>query len=604
MKQLAISSLKSALSLTFGFALVLATADLPAQTTTSDDVQILVRPRATKTEAGLHAAFSAKHGHEHHRIDPLSVRVVRVPAAEAAQLLNALNNDTGIDFAEPDATAQSFATTKTTTTTTTNVTANDPYYTNGTEWYLQKIQAPTAWTTTTGSSLVIVAVVDTGVNSTHPDLVGKVLTTGYDFVNNSTDTSDLNGHGTAVAGTISPVANNALGVVGVTWASPILPVRVLDATGSGLYSNIANGIIYAADHGARIINLSLGGTVASQTLQSAVNYAWSKQCVVVAAAGNSGPSSVPSYPAACTNVVAVSATDASDMHPVWSSYGSFVTVSAPGVNIATLYGTNQYALWSGTSFSSPITAGVVALMAAANTKLTNSQLVELLIKNSDDIGVAGYDPYFGYGRVNASRAVAAAKSFVSTDTIAPVASISSPANSSTVSGTISVKVSATDKVGITQLELYVDGLDSAKTTAATGTFAVNTTTYADGVHTIQVLAYDAAGNVGTATVSVTVKNSAVADTTPPVATITSPLTGSKIPATTAPLKISVSSTDNVGVVRTDLYIDGALFGSSTANPAAFAWTTSSVATGSHTLQAYAFDAAGNYGASTLVTVTK
>jgi subtilisin family serine protease len=234
---------------------------------------------------------------------------------------------------------------------------------------------------------------------------------GYDFVANDNDANDENGHGTAVAGTVSPASNNQVGVCGVAWSNPILPVRVLDANGSGNYSAIANGIIYAADLGAKVINLSLGGTSSSRALQDAVTYAWNKQCVLVAAAGNNG-SNVAFYPAACTNVVAVSATNVSDTRPTWSNFGSYVDLSAPGVDILSVFGNDQYAAWNGTSFSSPVASGVVALMAAANSTLTNVQLVDLLIKNSDDIGALGKDVYYGNGRVNANRAVTAAKNFV------------------------------------------------------------------------------------------------------------------------------------------------------------------------------------------------
>jgi subtilisin family serine protease len=324
--------------------------------------------------------------------------VIRAPKASAELLKGELARDANIEYVEPDFIAQALGT------------SNDPYFVQGSQWHLSKIQAPTAWDTTTGSSTQVVAVIDSGVRASHPDLVGKVMV-GYDFVANDNDANDENGHGTGVAGTLSPRSNNQIGVCGVAWANPILPVRVLDANGSGNYSAIANGIIYAADRGAKVINLSLGGTSSSRALQDAINYAWNKQCVIVAAAGNNG-SNVAFYPAACTNVVAVSATNASDTRPTWSNFGSYVDISAPGVDILSVYGTDQYAAWNGTSFSSPVASGAVALMAAANSTLTNLQLVDLLIKNSDDIGALGKDVYYGSGRVNANRAVTAAKNFV------------------------------------------------------------------------------------------------------------------------------------------------------------------------------------------------
>lgn len=390
-------------------------------------------------------------------------------------------------------------------------------------------------------------------------------------------------------------------MTGVAWANPILPVRVLGADGSGTYSAISNGIIYAADHGARIINLSFGGTSSSSTLQDAVNYAWNKQCVLVAAAGNNG-NEIPVYPAACKNVVAVSATNSSDTLPTWSNYGSYVDVSAPGESIGTLYGADQYAWWSGTSFSSPVTSGIVALMASANPQLSNSQLLDLLIKNCDDLGTVGYDVYYGYGRVNAFRAVVAAKNYVSPDTTRPIVTIASPANGSVVAATVNVSVSATDNVGVARVELYADSQLVAQAAGSSAVFSFNSLNYADGIHTLQARAYDAVGNVGTTSISVTFENSTVADTLAPIATITSPIDGSTI--TTHALKIYVSGTDNVAVTKLELYIDGKLSGSSTSSSAVFSWNTMKAARGSHTLQAYAYDATGHVGASALVTVWK
>ncbi len=373
-----------------------------AQGGDAEQVQLIVKIKPSMREADFKGRLNARGATQRGEIRGINARVVCTPKASAELLRKELESDertsAHIEYIEPDFIAQALGT------------SNDPYFLQGSQWHLSKIQAPTAWDTTIGSSSQIVAVIDSGVRASHPDLVGKVLV-GYDFVANDNDANDENGHGTGVAGTLSPGSNNQIGVCGVAWLNPILPVRVLDANGSGTYSAIANGIIYAADRGAKVINLSLGGTASSRALQDAVNYAWNKQCVLVAAAGNNG-SNVAFYPAACTNVVAVSATDASDSRPTWSNFGSYVDVSAPGVDILSVYGSDQYAAWNGTSFSSPVASGVVALMAAANSTLSNVQLVDLLIKNSDDIGALGKDVYYGNGRVNANRAVTAAKNFV------------------------------------------------------------------------------------------------------------------------------------------------------------------------------------------------
>ena len=391
------SSFRS-LSLLLAAALAALGSHTLAQRVDTGEVQLIVKMKPSMPEAVFKGKLNARGATQRSEIRGIAARVIRAPKASADLLKGELARDANIEYVEPDFIAQALGT------------SNDPYFVQGSQWHLSKIQAPTAWDTTTGSSSQVVAVIDSGLRASHPDLVGKVLV-GYDFVANDNDANDENGHGTGVAGTLSPRSNNQIGVCGVAWANPILPVRVLDANGSGNYSAIANGIIYAADRGAKVINLSLGGTSSSRALQDAINYAWNKQCVIVAAAGNNG-SNVAFYPAACTNVVAVSATNASDTRPTWSNFGSYVDISAPGVDILSVYGTDQYAAWNGTSFSSPVASGVVALMAAANSTLTNVLLVDLLIKNSDDVGALGKDVYYGSGRVNANRAVTAAKNFV------------------------------------------------------------------------------------------------------------------------------------------------------------------------------------------------
>ena len=563
------------------------TPGLNAQAAPKREVQILVKPKPSLSESALDALLSSLGARQHDSIPALDVRIIRVPQQASEKLLLALQRNQDVEYAEPDFIATAIGT------------ANDPYFTGGNQWYLTKIQAPQAWDSSTGNSTGIVAIIDTGVRASHPDLSGKVLQ-GYDFINNDSDATDDNGHGTAVAGLCSAASNNGIGMAAVAWANPILPVKVLGADGSGTYSGIANGITWSADCGARIINLSLGGTSSSRTLQDAVNYAWNKKSVIIAAAGNNG-NNTAFYPAACKNVVAVSATTSSDTRPSWSNYGSYVDLSAPGENILTLQGSSSYASWNGTSFSSPITSGVAALMAAANPALSNASIVDLLLKNCDDIGAAGYDVYFGNGRVNANRAVAAALATVQADTTAPTLTISSPSDGSVVSGLVGINVSATDNTGVSRIELYLDGVLFAQSNSASATFSWDTLNSTDGTHSLEARAYDAANNVGSKFISVEVRNSPVEDAIAPSVAITSPSNNSSLGRTT---KISISASDNVGISKVELFIDGKLFGTSTSESSSFTWNTSKVAKGAHTLQAYAHDAAGNIGSSLLVTVYK
>lgn len=552
------------------------------------EVSLIIKPKADMPEAALHALISAHGGRGERNIPQLNARVVRLPAKAAEKALEAIAKHKNVEYVEPDFTATALNT------------ANDPQFTSGNQWALQKIAAPLAWNTTVGSSNVIVAVIDSGVTATHPDLAGKVLP-GYDFINNDADATDDNGHGTAVAGLIGAATNNGIGMAGVSWNSMILPVKALGADGNGSYSAISNAIIWAADRGARVINLSLGGTAASTTLQNAVNYAWNRNCVVIAAAGNSG-NDIPQYPGACNNVVAVSATNSSDVRPSWSNFGSYVDISAPGVNVLTLQGANSYSNWNGTSFSSPITAGVVALMASANSSLNNAALVNTLLANADDIGTAGYDVYYGNGRVNANRAVQAALGAVLVDTTAPSVSITSPANGSTVAGTINVNLSSSDNVGVTRTELFINGSLFGSSTSAAASFSWNTTAFADGVYSLEARAYDAANNIGSRTVSVTVQNAVIVDTTAPSVAIISPTNGSRLRSKRT--NIDVRASDNVGVTRVELFINGNFFGASTSSAPRFVWNTGRIPNGTYTLQSFAYDAAGNIGASSVISVRK
>jgi thermitase len=558
-----------------------ANAQRPAETVAG---QILIKPGKGLSETALHALLSRQGGREIDSIPQIGVRVISVPAAAYERILKALQADERLEFAEPNAIARAIATT------------NDPYYTGNHQWSLSKIQAPAAWDKSTGSAAVTVAVIDSGTDANHPDLKGKILP-GYDFVNSDSDPSDDNGHGTAVAGVIGASTNNGIGMAAVAWATPVIPVKVLDASGSGSYSNIAKAINYSADNGARIINLSLGGTSSSRTLQNAVDYAWNKGSTLIAAAGNNG-NNTAFYPAACNNVVAVSATNSSDTRPSWSNYGSYVDISAPGDSILTTY-KGGYAYLSGTSFSSPVTAGVAALIASAKPSLSNTQLVDILLKNSDDLGAAGYDQFYGHGRVNANRAVTAAVGVSSPDTTAPLTWLDSPADGAIVQGTVNLSAAASDNVGVTKIELLVNGVVRASSSSNTISWNWDSTGVADGIHSITSRAYDAANNTSASSISVSVHNTSSADTIAPTVAITSPSSGSTVSGT---VKIQISGKDNVAVTKIELFIDGKLFGTSTSSTATFNWNTRNVSKGEHQLQAYAYDAAGNIGASSLVKV--
>ncbi len=278
-----------------------------------------------------------------------------------------------------------------------------------------------AWDLHTGDPSVILSILDTGVDYLHPEFSGRIVP-GHDFINNDSDPMDDNGHGTACAGIAAATGNNGIGVAGVNWGCRILPVKVLDAGGSGSYTAIANGITFAADSGARVLSMSLGGGSPSATLEAALNYAFGLDCILLAARGNDNVST-PSYPASYANVVAVGALSPCDERKnpascdgeTWwgSSFGADLDFMAPGVRIQTTdiqgaggYDPGEYtATFNGTSAATPFAAGVAALVRSYLPGLTNAQVRDRMRATSVDMLAAGFDDQSGFGRVNAYYAL-------------------------------------------------------------------------------------------------------------------------------------------------------------------------------------------------------
>jgi subtilisin family serine protease len=280
---------------------------------------------------------------------------------------------------------------------------NDPYF-ESSEGYLATVRLPQAWDVIHGSPGVIIAVVDTGVTAV-ADLSTQVLQ-GRSFVAGSADARDNStiGHGTLVAGVAAATTNNGIGIAGAAWNTSVLPVKVLDARGLGEDSQIAAGVAWAVDEGARVVNLSLGGPAAGQALCDAVSYANSRGALVIAAAGN-GAASTPNYPAACPGAVAVSATDANGDFAYFSSFGASVSLAAPGVAILSTRGDNTYGTESGTSFSAPMVSAVAALVLGQHPDWSPSQVAAQLMDTAQDRGVSGVDPYYGHGLLDAYAAL-------------------------------------------------------------------------------------------------------------------------------------------------------------------------------------------------------
>lgn len=306
---------------------------------------------------------------------------------------------------------------------------NDPYYPN--QWAIQKANMLAAWEHSHGDQILI-AILDTGVDFGHDDLVTKLRDDiDWDFVNADDDAQDDYGHGTHVAGIAAAATNNAQGVVGVGWGAEVLPLKVLNNRGSGSIADIVAAIYYATDHGARIINMSLS-TSAEYDLQcsqlpalvEALEYAYNHDVLTVVSAGNNHNDAGRVIPANCPYVLTVAATDANDAIASFSNYGSVVDIAAPGKSIYSTYLGNGYSTKSGTSMAAPIIAGVASLVQAAHPTYTVTQVAAALVDRAVDLGDQGWDPIFGCGRVNAAQAVqlgAGEKSGCGRDALAPQA---------------------------------------------------------------------------------------------------------------------------------------------------------------------------------------
>ncbi|MCJ7738881.1 MAG: S8 family serine peptidase, partial [Anaerolineae bacterium] len=349
-----------------------------------------------------------------------TLQLWQVPEGEELALAHLLSNDPAVKYAEPNYYYFALGA------------PDDPHY-GIYQWAHATIQSAAAWDLTTGSSNITIAVIDTGIDSAHPDLSSKIVA-GYDCINEDTVPIDKNGHGTHVSGIAAAATDTAIGIAGMTWHAQIMPVGVLDEDGAGTTSDIVQGITWAYQHGADILNLSLGGIGYSQSMQDAINSAHAAGSLVVAAMGNCRVSctiggmtySNPTqYPAAYNNVFAVAATDSGDSYADYSQYGPHCDISAPGGEMSPYF--DMDGIWStvptyattlsqmgfgqnychlaGTSMAAPHVAGLAALVWAADPAMTPGEVQSTIEDTADDRGPTGRDDDYGHGRINTLAAV-------------------------------------------------------------------------------------------------------------------------------------------------------------------------------------------------------
>ncbi|SDC11185.1 S8 family peptidase [Shouchella lonarensis] len=317
--------------------------------------------------------------------------VLQQDGKEVTRIIEDLRQQQDISFAEPN-----YAFVNQVLTQPENIRPNDEFF-KPHQWNLPQIESEEGWAFSNGKNTTI-AIIDTGVDPRHPDLRGK-LVDGYNAIHDNSDFHDENGHGTHVAGIAAAMTNNVEGIAGVSWESKIMPIKALDADGEGSSYSVARAIYWAVDHGADIINLSLGDYEQANILYEAIQYAYANDIVLISASGNDNDDALM-YPAAYPEVITVAAVDENRNRAFFSNYGTHVDVAAPGEHIASTYLDQQYVVLSGTSMAAPHVAGLAALVRSAQPTLTNAEVGELIMKMADSSGRSAHDMYYGFGEIN------------------------------------------------------------------------------------------------------------------------------------------------------------------------------------------------------------
>lgn len=381
--------------------------------------RILVKFKPMISEQTVSAVVKATNSQILKKISQLNIFIIEIPQETTVEeMLYTYKRNPDVEYAEPDY--------KTRITVTPNDILFEYQYSLSNQGQAigipgspqgknsADIKATAGWEETTGLDDVIIAIIDTGVDLKHPDLINKLYSDGYDFVNDDEVADDDHGHGTHVAGIAAAETDNNEGIAGVAWNCKILPVKVMDAEGEGYYSWMISGIDYAIQQGVDVINFSLGGDVDSANLKNIIKVAYENDIIIVASAGNDNKPVL--FPAAYDDYcLAVAASDYDDLRPDWSNFGPEVDVAAPGVRILScvptwFWGPSSlpYAFSTGTSMAAPHVAGLAALLRGIKDWLSPSDIMNVIRYTSDDINQGDYpgkDDYIGYGRINMEKAL-------------------------------------------------------------------------------------------------------------------------------------------------------------------------------------------------------
>ena len=559
-----------------------ATASLP-----SVDGELLVQPYPGADASALVALYAEVGATVTAKLDDIDLTVLQVPPDELAQIAAALGSSGLLEGVHKNYIFQN------------QQSASDPMFLL--QHHLPEIEIAKAWEYTVGSQEIAVAIVDTGVQADHPDLADRIVE-GWNVVESNRDYFDVAGHGTKVAGVVGAASNNGIGVTGITWDSPLLAVRVTDDNGAATSQHIAAGILWAVSRGAKVINVSFAPLWSNSIVRAAARNAFHRGSLVVISAGNGGG---VTRSRGYSEALFVGAVDEFQEHALFSDRGPFVDIAAPGTAIRTTALGSGYSRPDGTSFAAPIVAGVAALAWSVNPDLRPSTIVNALTGTANDLGPDAKADWYGNGLVNPGAAVqTAAETVFLADETPPTLQIVSPEEGETLGGRSVVTVVASDRWGIADVVMSVDGVAFATDTRIPYRFVVSADTVGAGDHEFSWVATDVAGNASEPVfVTVNVVGSALGDA--PEITFNSPRAGTLV---SGDVTITATVSSSASLVSVEWLVDGvsefvAATGG-TSSRVTYIWRSDDVAPGSHTLTLVVTDAAGRFTTGRLELVAR
>lgn len=533
--------------------------------------EIVVRYKPDSDISGLEGRIKQVQGQQQKDIKSLRAKVIKLPKAARQQAIEALRADPRVEFVEPNVVGEGTAL------------PNDAQY-SGSSAALYTSMLDILWDKNTGSSNMVIAILDSGVNASHEDLAGKV-TTGYDFVNKDANPADDFGHGTKVAGVAAANSNNSVGITGACWNCKVMPVKVIDANNATNAVLVADGIRYAVDNGAKVINLSLSGAGDASIVDTALAYAASKNVMVVSSAGNNSSGGLY-WPSKYANNIGVAAAHPDDSLLLQSSnFGPHIELAVVGGGSAPTK-EGGYTTFINTSYAAPVVSGAMAILKSAFPNATLAQLTNAVVSTAD-LCCGGK---IGGGRLNAIKAYNVLAGTQGQDTVKPTVEMLSPLASANASGIMPVTAVADDNVAVAHVQVRLDNTVQYVDSTVPYSYTYDTTIFTKGPHTLTMTAVDTAGNSTSTSRTINIDNDNPDTSKPTVSFGAVPAAGATIKDT---VPITATASDTSGIAHVRLLHGTRQISTDIAAPYAFNLNTTKLPQGIQTLILRATDRNGN-----------